>query len=137
MRRDVSTAEDVQVLGQLPDPDQIAAEFEGVTQRAAAERTLLEAKLEIAKLLNILAEHHQYKSRRLVAFARQHGGLSRTDAYDLTHLAEAADAIVAKHAEATQADPAHPWPTWRQALHDLHDDEDEPAEEGGYWNHAT
>jgi hypothetical protein len=126
--------EDVQHLGQQPTPDEIGAQIEAHAKRAAeAQRTMLEAHVEIAKLLAILTDHHGYKSRRFVTFALAHGVPTRTDAYDLLHLAEDADKIVAHHAAATRDDPDHEWPSWREALHDIkHGDDDEP-EEGGYW----
>jgi hypothetical protein len=70
-------------------------------------------QLEIAKLLLILTEYHGYRSKRFVNFALAHGVRTRTDAYDLLHLAEQADAIVAEHEAATQDDPHHEWPSWR------------------------
>ncbi len=134
MPHDVSS-DDVQHLGQLSDPDELAAQLAALAQRRAElQRGLLEVDLEIAKRLKILADHHQYKSRRFVAFAREHAKLTRTDSYDLLRIAPAADDIVATHEQATRDDPFHEWPSWRQAMRDLDDaDDDEPEEPGGYW----
>ena len=117
-------------LGQLPTPDDIAAQIAMHAKRiAAAERSLLESHAEIAKLL-LLMNEHGYTGRQFVTFAKAHGVRTRTDAYDLLGLASAADRIVAEHEQATQDDPLHEWPSWRQALHDIeHDDK----ELGGYW----
>jgi hypothetical protein len=126
--------EGVQHLGQHPTPDEIAALIEAHVKRAAeAQRIVLECHLEIAKLLAILTDHHGYRSRRFVTFALAHGVPTRTDAYDLLHLAEDADKVVAHHAAATRDDPVHEWPSWREVLHDIKHGDDDESEGGGYW----
>jgi hypothetical protein len=117
---DVAIPQEVQQLGQPPTPEEIGEQIEMLARRAAeARRTVLQCDLEIAKLLALLTDQHDYKGRRFSNFALEHGVGSRTDAYDLAKLADQADEIVAEHAAATQDDPRHEWPSWRQVWSDI------------------
>jgi len=68
-----------------------------------------------------------------VNFALAHGIKTRTDCYDLLHLAEADEGIIAEHDKAAQDDPYHECPSWRQVLHEIKHGDDDDKEPGGYW----
>lgn len=93
-------AEDVQSLGQTPSPNQIGQQIKTLTRKAAeASQIALECHLEIAKLLQMMVDHHGYKSKRFVEFALANGVSSRTDAYDMLLLSEADDVLTTDEAD--------------------------------------
>ena len=121
-------AEDVQSLGQTPSPNQIGQQIKTLTRKAAeASRIALECHLEIAKLLQMMVDHHGYKSKRFVEFALANGVSSRTDAYDMLLLSEADDVLTTD-----EADPYREYPSWRALWREIKQ-RDGSTEPEPYW----
>jgi hypothetical protein len=114
----IPTAEEVQHLGQ--SPDEIGQQCDALArQEAEATRIALECRLKRAKLLLQVVEEHGYKGRQYVEFAHKHGGASRTDAYDMLLLKEAADDVLAPPEAATN--PYYEYPHWRTVFRAIKD----------------
>ena len=105
-----ATPEEVQYIGQTPD--EIGQQLDALALREAeATRIALECRVKRAKLQRQLQEQFGLKGKQYVEFVSQHGGASRTDAYDMLLLAEATDDVLAPPDAAN--DPYYQFPHWR------------------------
>lgn len=111
-----TTPEEVQYIGQTPD--EIGQQFDALALREAeATRIALECRVKRAKLHRQSLEQHGFKGKQYVEFVSQHGGASRTDAYDMLLLAEAADDVLAPPDAAN--DPYYQFPHWRTVWREI------------------
>ncbi len=111
-----ATPEEVQYIGQTPD--EIGQQLDALALREAeATRIALECRVKRAKLQRQLQEQFGLKGKQYVEFVSQHGGASRTDAYDMLLLAEATDDVLAPPYAAN--DPYYQFPHWRTVWREI------------------
>lgn len=113
----------------MPDPDEIAARIDALTHREKmarisankadqdARRIALESKLETARWLVVIVDHHKYEPAQFLEFARARGINNKTDAYGLLFVGAHAEAEWNKCEAEAQRNPKYKWPSWGQ-IHD-------------------
>jgi hypothetical protein len=116
----VADSEHVQRVDMLPGPNEIASRIEAlkIEERRGA-RIALESRLQIARLLVIMHDHHAYRGSRYEEFAQAHG-IKKTDSHGLYLVGTVAGDVMQKcEAEAKLNPHNYEWPHWRKVLRDI------------------